>query len=169
MIFIISCSNAIAFTSVVTNELSLALDSYGSIEQANAYFDNRLRNAAWTSAEPQEKKSALVEATRCIERLNYADSKVSERQFPRGTDTEVPLDIEHATYEIALKLLEGFDPELEMANLAAVSQGYSGARTTYDRSFVLEHVAAGIPSTKAWFLLKPYLRSIRELEISRVN
>jgi hypothetical protein len=84
-------------------------------------------------------------------------------------DDVVPRDIEIACYEIAIQLLSGVDPDMEIENLAAHSQGFSTARTTYERAYVLEHIAAGVPSARAWILLKPYLRDPRRLNISRVD
>lgn len=160
-------------------------DIYGSLVEANRYFDNRLRSQYWTEACTDDKKRALVEATNIIDSLNYAGMKADSEQlhqFPRATtpanfpnpiasvvDVTVPKDIDMACYEIAIQLLSGVDPDLEIENLANHSQGFSTARTTYERAFVLDHIAAGVPSAKAWRLLKAYLRDPRNVVLSRVN
>lgn len=154
------------------SDTELVLDSYGSIQAANIYFDNRLRSQPWKEATMAERKMAMGEATELIDRLNFAGKKHDFnqlRQFPRGADLVVPKDIEKACYEIALKLLDGYDPEMEVANLASGGQGFSTVRTTYDRTFVLPHLRAGIPSSKAWELLKPYLSDPHLLRIRREN
>jgi hypothetical protein len=156
----------------IRGETIQALDCYGNMIKANIYFDNRLRSEDWQNADIDTKKKALVEATRLIDLLNYIDDKTSSSQlheFPRDGDTEVPDTIELACYEVALKLIQGVDPELEQDNLAATAHSYGGVRTTYDRSFVPEHLQAGIPSAKAWGFLKPFLRDTRRINFSRVN
>lgn len=89
-------------------------------------------------------------------------------EFPRGDDTVVPNDIFIATYEIAIALLDGVDPDAEFNDLGVVSEGYSSVRTTYDRTVVPEHTNAGIPSATAWRYLKPYLREGHGVKLSRV-
>lgn len=168
----ISVMNALMLHHNVLPETELVLDAYGTLERAGIYFDNRLRNQPWRIATVQERKSALAEATELIDRLAFAGLKTDDtqfHQFPRNGEISVPSNVEKATYEIALKLLDGFDPDLEIDNLASVSQGYSSVRSTYNRTFALEHIRAGIPSSKAWEYLKPYLADPNILHIRRVD
>lgn len=167
-----SVSNALIFVQEADQVVEVPLRAYGSVEGADTFFASKLRRQIWQSAELQDKKAALTEATEWIDRLSYKDCKTDPDQlfqFPRGGDTVVPTDVEKACYEIAEKLLDGMDPELEIKNLGNTSQGFGGARTTYDRAFVLEHLAAGIVSSKAWTLLKPFLNDSRALKLSRVE
>jgi len=93
-----------------------------------------------------------------------------ELEFPRGSDTEVPLAIRRACFEIAHSLLDGKDPELELENLGIVSQGYSSVRTTFSRTHVpVEHIVNGVPSSLAWRLLLPFLRDDDAIRVSRVS
>lgn len=165
-------SNALIYVQVPVEVVEVPLLAYGTVEDADRYFSTRLRRQIWQSAELQDKKAALTEATEWIDRLAYKDCKTDPDQlfeFPRGGETEVPTDVEKACYEIAEKLLDGMDPELEIKNLGNTSQGFGGARTTYDRAFVLEHLSAGIVSSKAWTLLKPFLNDSRSLKLCRVE
>lgn len=167
----------IDFQDEVNAETELLLDAYGTFSAARIYFDNKLRTEAWKRAEDWEQKAALREATRLIDCLNFSGVKVDPNQFkefPRklnedAEDTVVPKNVEIACYEIALKIIEGFDTDREVQNLAYTSQGFSSARSTYDRSFVLEYLRAGIPSSKAWELLKPYLRDPQEVTLCRAT
>lgn len=79
----------------------------------------------------------------------------------------VPGDIEVATYEIALAFLNGVNMDTEARNLSVTSQGYSGARTSYDRSFTQDHIRAGIPSAYAWSILRPYLADPQAVHLVR--
>lgn len=167
-----SAQSPIAFYQLAFVEVVPALNSYGTLVAANLYFDNRLRSVFWKRAVNSEKTAALMEATRMIDRFNFVGVKAGStqtKQFPRGDDTVVPLQIEQACYEIALKLLEGFDPEMELASLGDESHSLGGVRTTYNRTFIPEHINAGIPSSNAWGNLKPYLRDPNIFELCRVN
>ena len=145
---------------------------YGSIINGDTYFGNRLNSDAWEDSSNSNKTKALTMATHYIDRLNYSGDRAvatQELEFPRGDDTSVPTDIEYATYEIALSLLDGKDIQAVIENLAIVVQGLSSVRTTYIRSFVLEHLRAGIPSVVAWNYLKAYLRNPNSFNFSRVK
>ena len=146
--------------------------AYATEAEAILYFSGRLNADAWDDADSYERDKALINATRIIDRLNFKGTKTVDAQvlqFPRDNDTVVPDDIKSACSEIALALLDGVDPELEYDNLSMVSQGYANVRSTYDRSMPSEHVAAGIPSVNAWRYLKPYLRDVSAIDVSRVS
>jgi hypothetical protein len=145
---------------------------YISISAAVDYFALRLNTEAWDRADATNQEKALAMATDAINRLNFVGEMTDsnqENQFPRGGDTEVPQDIQEACAELAMRLLDGVDPELEFENLSMVSQGYSNVRSTYDRTTPAEHVVAGIVSITAWRKLKPYLRDSRTVELHRVS
>lgn len=162
------------------------LPIYGSLIGAINYFGTRLRTGPWDNATRDERLKALHEASRLIDRLNFAGKKADPRQlleFPRVSSAVIqadlnlvtvnittPADIKIACYEIALKLLDGYDPDFEADNLAATTQGFDGVRATYDRTAALEHTRAGIPSAVAWSYLRPYLvDSVRQVRLSRVS
>lgn len=145
---------------------------YGTLTGAETYFDNRLKSDKWANSIVGDQQKALIQATRAIEKLNYENSKNDadqSLQFPRGNDTTVPVEIEYACYEIAIKLLEGYEPEIEAETLGILSETYSGVRSTYDGIFVNDHIRAGISSIEAWLYLKPFLFDPREIKLSRVN
>lgn len=61
-------------------------NSYATVAEAQAYFDNRLDVAAWTDATADEKAQALVTATRILDEMPWTGTAVSETQslaFPR--------------------------------------------------------------------------------------
>lgn len=146
----------------------MAIDTtyYGTLEDAQDYFDNRLHEYAWSEATPSDRPKALWAAAQIIDTLSYKGHKhavweylqslptphlwLSKDQeaairaaeasqvheFPRGSDTETPQAILIACYELAYSLLDGKDPEMELQNLGIVSHGFSGARTMYDRNLI---------------------------------
>jgi hypothetical protein len=160
---------------------------YGSIISAETYFGNRLNSDYWTNAVTSDKRKALVSATLAIDRLNFVGKKVNDKQkleFPREPDVQVfdypwgiapepdkrtPEDIKQATYEIALKFLSGVDPDMEAENAGIGHEGYSGVRLNRETNWVAEWILAGIPSQKAWNLLKSYLVDVRYVKTGRVN
>ena len=106
--------------------------------------------------------------------MAQADRRVAEvsqaLEFPRDSDIVVPEDIETVCFEIALALLDGVDPDVELENLGVTSQGYGGIKTAYNRDQQpIEHLLHGIPSAMAWRILKPFLRDGRAVITARVN
>jgi len=166
---------------------------YGTTEEADDYFLNRLHEFAWTAASAADRRKALIAARRLIDQLNFKGDRhtvytlrqanpsatVDEIQaaevqqpneFPRGADTEVPEDIRRAGYEIAHSLLDNKDAELELETLAVTSMGYGGVRTSFERSQLpIEHIVNLIPNALAFRLLKPYLRDDDAVTLSRVS
>lgn len=151
----------------------ITVGHYGSLDEASSYFASRLYNRPWVGANPQKKRAALVEATQLIDNLDFWGAKNDDLQaleFPRNSITSsVPVAIRQATYEIALKLLEGFDVDKEVSALTVTGIGFAGKRSTFDRSSNQDHTRNGIPSFKAWQLLVPYLSDPRSLTMVRVN
>jgi hypothetical protein len=173
--------------------LSITSDYYGNLLEADEYFDLRLRERAWSAADPADRPRALWAASVIIDAMNYkgskstvytllegspnaSDEEIREAEaaqgleFPRGADTVVPEAIRRATYEIAHELLDGKDPELELETLGIVSQGYASVRTSYSRNQVpIEHIINGIPSSQAWRWLRPFLREDDALVLARIS
>jgi len=166
---------------------------YGTLCEANEYFENRLHEEAWFGSDAVERPKALLRATQCIDALNYkgnkhpvwelleedsdaTDEAIREAEteqvleFPRGADTTVPTAVQLACYECAHALLDGVDPDAELEQLSVVSQGVASVRTTYNRSQQpIEHLLHGIPSATAWRYIKPFLRDGDQIKLSRVS
>ncbi len=170
---------------------------YGTIAEANDYFDHRLHEEAWYGSSVTDREKALVKATQIIDNLNFKGLKHAtyivcydddgnplsvtdeairaaeasqELEFPRDTDIVVPEQIKVAQWEVAHSLLDGVDPDLELENLGVVSQGVASVRTTYNRNHTqIEHLMNGVPSASAWRYLRPFLRDADAIKVSRVN
>jgi hypothetical protein len=149
----VAATSVPATTESVTTEDDLTWYYYGTLSRATAYFSKRLNTRVWDSALYNDREASLIQATRAIDKLNFAGDlaeATQNLQFPRNDDTEVPIEIEYACYEIAIALLDGFDQD-------------------QDGGFVSEHIRAGIPSIEAWGYLFPFLRDSRAVRISRVS
>ena len=170
--------------------------AYGTVARANDYFGTRLHSELWDATSHPDKTKSLKMATMSIDHLNFAGEKheaflvrkgfdtvcLTEIQqiaiwdagktqcleFPRGSDIFIPRDIELACYDLAFTLLDGVDPEIEFQNQSTISEGFASVRDTKDRSFVQEHIHAGIPSLSAWSRLRRYLRDVGSIQLSRV-
>jgi co-chaperonin GroES (HSP10) len=164
----------------------ISVACYGSLQSAEIYFSQQLNIPAWDDSSPAEKQKALVMATQTIDRLNFAGDKANTGQvlqFPRKNsytdpvtttvtntyDDNVPEDIKIATYLIAYKFLDGYDPDIEGEMLEVEMSKYQSIQSYYQRDYIPEWKLAGIPSQKAWSYLKPYLRDPREIHLSRVS
>lgn len=99
-------------------------DVYGTEASAKAYLSGKLSTPAFDAADTNSRKKAQVSATRFIDRARWQGEKTDPAQvldFPRtglvdcdtGEELDpdtVPLEIEHATYELMEMLLA--DPTL---------------------------------------------------------
>jgi hypothetical protein len=144
---------------------------YGSVYDADIYFDEKLENDLWTTSE-KTKRTALLEATRLIERLPFKGTKTDSGQsleFPRGGDTAVPDEIVWASFEIAYQLLDGITADALLRSAKVTQNQYANVSTHYDPRYTPEHVSVGIPSAMAWTWLKPYIRDTRDLTFKRMS
>lgn len=144
----------------IEEESVFQASSYVSLNEADDYFESRINSEAWEDSADSDKLKALKSATKMIDHLAFEGSKTisdQELEFPRDDSITIPNDIKIACMEIAVGLLEGLDPDQEIANIYANSRSFAATRTGYDRSFVPEHLRAGIVSPTAWMYLKPYL------------
>lgn len=148
------------------------LPIYGTLQGADNYHASMLEGQRWGCTDQTRRFQALVSATKRIDRLNFIGVKADDSQslqFPRGTDTLVPGDIEQACYDLALALLKGVEPDTEHVNSLTTVQAYGGLRSEFDRSSVLEYIANGIPCLTAWQKLFPYLQARSEIELRRIS
>ena len=96
-------------------------NSYASLSDSNDYFDTSPDSSTWTNKSDDEKKRALISATRWIETLVFYGDRCDEGQalkFPRTnyqvdgvelTCTLIPNNIKYAQYELARALANDTD------------------------------------------------------------
>lgn len=146
-----------------------------SVGYANSYFANRLHSSAWFDSTEDDQAIGLLQSTRAINQLNYKGRKTildQENEFPRiglsCSSSTVPDEIMQACCENAIRLLDGFDMELERQGLNVTHRGYAQVKTTYDPNFVPPYIGAGIASALAWHLLLPFLNERSLIAIRRI-
>lgn len=123
----------------------VGVDSYISLEDAQAYFANRLRSDAWDEASELEKEKALKTATKRINCLRFIGRPVDPNQelaFPRLIQNsfgvlvrvDIPKAVKEATCEEAISLLEQGDHDIKRRKLqdaGVVSVTAGDASETY--------------------------------------
>ncbi len=100
--------------------LTKGVNSYATVAEADAYFEDRIDVSAWSTADATSKAQSLVTATKLLEDVLWTGTAISESQnlaFPRAgeyfdprigtlvTLSGVPKRITEATYELAHHLL----------------------------------------------------------------
>lgn len=143
---------------------------YVTLANAKTYITaNKLETTSWDASSDAQKTKALTIATSIIDRLNYAGVANSDAAaFPRDDEDEVPQDIIDACCEIAYSLIDDVDIEMERQRQFLASDGAASIKTQY-KNLSQEHILAGVPSSIAWDLLKPYLRDISNITMFRIN
>lgn len=115
-------------------------NSYLSVAEADAYFENSLNAVAWT-VDDEKKGQALVSATRLIDaKYKFKGVKTDQLQalaFPRYgvynldgwsyDDNEIPRRLKNAIAELALSLLTTTDPTFADPATAGIKKVSAGA------------------------------------------
>lgn len=155
-----------------------AKTAYLSITDAQTYFNGKLNTDAWDDATTADQTKSLIQASTQIDSLNYkgdylvrsdpinGTGTTQEHEFPRDYQpTGVPLEVLYACCEIALWLLDGGDPEQEVASGFSASQSYAEVRESYNGTNMAAR--CGMP-TAAFNFLMPHLRDPRSLCLTHV-
>lgn len=147
------------------------LTAYITVEEADAYFADRLNTEPWEEATDTDKLKALKTATQAIDRLNFKGSKTDSSQvleFPRNGASILPNAIIYAVCEEAFTLIDGKDPELEAESLGSINNKFATVGSTYDSDVRKDHIRAGIMSHVAWLHLIPFLSDPQSIVLRRV-
>ena len=137
-------------------------------------FAERLFTSAWDNADPADQLKALQMATLVIDTLNFIGSKAGGedqvREFPRDDDTEIPLEVQQATCECALALLQGRSLEKLAENSGILAESTGDASVSYDERG-LEKILddnLGLPSPMAARLIREWVVDADVITIDRV-
>lgn len=163
-------SDDLEIEELLTMEVTGFTPMFGSPEGADRYFSEMLDGQLWEVTNADLRRKALITATRGINNLRFAGSKSLDSQpleWPRNGEATIPENVQQATYEEALALLKGVDPETEAGNIFVTSRVFGKVGTDYDYTTAPEHVLAGIASRKAWLLLKPSLSPAKGIKLRR--
>jgi len=151
-----------------TIPLTLAVNTYVTLAEAEAYLDTRLHAESWRAATADDKTRALISAQRALSRIPYRWHKTTLAQvldFPRisretddsfyyATDpTVVPRLVKDAQCEEALALLVN-DVRALAQSQGVTSQSAGDASESY-----APRSQAGLLSAEAHRMLAPWIES----------
>ncbi len=148
---------------------------YATESEADVHFGERTDTSAWDSAASPDKVKALKEATRIIDDLNYVGEKndpVNQvREFPRNDDTVVPEEVQRATAEVAIALLQGDNLNAINNTVGKTAESVGDASVSYDKGARQRLLAVnfGLPSAEAARLLREWIIDPREVDLERVG
>ena len=90
--------------------ITVGIDGYNTVAEADSYFENRLFSDDWTNLpdsvmkEQYLRTATLLQDTLCT----WDGSKTDEDQnleFPRNGETEIPANIKKANLEIVIEII----------------------------------------------------------------
>ena len=137
--------------------------SYATLAEADTYLECVLNKDAWELTTDARRTTALAQATNNIRALNVPDfSDVT--LYPT-----VPQNIIDATTEIALKLLEGYDPEFELEQSRVKSQTFDRIKQVNKEGEISLHIIAGVASSTAFRILLQYLPNPTTVRLDRLD
>ena len=107
--------------TIIATLKSETANSYVTLSEANDYFDTSPDSSTWTNKTDDQKKRALISATRWIDTLVFYGDRCDDSQalkFPRnnyqvdGVElacSKIPNNIKYAQYELARALANDTD------------------------------------------------------------
>lgn len=133
---------------------------YVTLDEADVYLESVMITDAWDLSTDALRTKSIKASQKIIEALNTTGTLV---------DGEPVQDIKDATVEIALKLLDGYDPELEMHNATIKEMEFDRLRQTNKSGETPLHIIAGVPSIIAFNILRRYMPDITTVRLSRID
>lgn len=153
-------------------------NSYISLADADDYFKTRLNSDTWTNATDEDKKKALITATKHIDYYNFIGRKENADQpleFPRTyfhditpfyqydqeiTDGEKPDELLDATCEEAIALLAQNTAIDEKQQQGIESESIGDTSRSYNSDVVKsKQRGRGLVSSEAKALLRGHIES----------
>jgi len=153
-----------------TITLTVATNTYISLEDANTYFTTKLNSNIWDSSNDTDKSKALIQATNNIDMLLFQGVKripTQALQFPRYfsyyklntdmfiTELDIPVEVEKACCEEAIALLTNIvspNQRYELQRQGVKSVSFGDASESYTAG-----LNNTLISTTAKQLLSPYI------------
>lgn len=137
---------------------------YTTLEEADTYFQAVLRKDAWLDSNDEDRTTALLQAEGIVK--NLAVPLFEELETYNYT---VPIDVKGAVAEIALRLLEGVDPEEELDAVQASRLTFDKVSRSNKAMEIPLHILAGVPSYKAFTVLQQYIPNPTTVRLFRTG
>lgn len=132
-----------------------------TLDEADLYVATVMDPAPWDLSTDDLRTRALTSAQRIIEALNTNNITDEYGEYVQ--------EIKDAQVEIALKLLDGVDPEIEAYNSSVKSFGFDQLKQTNKSGETPLHIIAGVPSITAFNILRRYMPDITTVRLNRTD
>lgn len=120
--------------------VSVGINSYVALIEADTYFETRSNSSTWTNATVAQKNAALVTATQLLDNMHWTGTAITEKQelaFPRVAEyfdpkvgsivyldgTTIPNRIRNAQFELAFHIISNEDLLVETGGVKSLSVG----------------------------------------------
>lgn len=133
---------------------------YLTLDEADIYLESVMDTSAWDMSTDALRTRAIKASQKIIEALNTTGTLV---------DGEPVDDIKDATVEIALKLLDGVDPQEELHSFTIKEMQFDRLKQTNKSGETPLHIIAGVPSVTAFNILRRYMPDITTVRLSRID
>ena len=133
---------------------------YLTLDEADIYLESVMNTEPWDLSTDMLRTKAIKAAQKIIESLSLTGTIV---------DGEPVAAIKDATVEIALRLLDGIDPETESYNHTIKELEFDRLKQTNKSGATPLHVIAGVPSITAFNILRRFMPDITTVRLSRTD
>jgi len=133
---------------------------YVTLDEADIYLESVMNTEPWDLSTDTLRTKAIKASQKIIESLNTVGTLV---------DNEPVELVKDATVEIALKLLDGVDPETELYNYTIKEMEFDRLKQTNKSGETPLHVIAGVPSVTAFNILRRFMPDITTVRMSRTD
>ena len=134
---------------------------YVTLEEADIYLESVMNTEPWDLSTDLIRTKSIKASQKIIEALNTVGT-LDEFGEPVAL-------IKDATIEIALKLLDGVDPETELYNYTIKEMEFDRLKQTNKSGETPLHVIAGVPSVIAFNILRRFMPDITTVRLSRTD
>ena len=132
-----------------------------TLDEADTYLESVMITEPWDLSTDPLRTKAIKASQKIIEALNTVGI-LDENNEPVAL-------IKDATIEIALKLLDGVDPETELYNYTIKEMEFDRLKQTNKSGETPLHVIAGVPSVIAFNILRRFMPDLTTVRLSRTD
>ena len=134
---------------------------YVTLEEADIYLESVMNTEPWDLSTDLIRTKSIKASQKIIEALNTVGT-LDEFGEPVAL-------IKDATIEIALKLLDGVDPETELYNYTIKEMEFDRLKQTNKSGETPLHVIAGVPSVTAFNILRRFMPDLTTVRLNRTD
>jgi len=133
--------------TIITDESGINSNSYGTLEEAESYFETRYHNSYWNDKSDEEKKSLLVNGARVNDSLFdwYNDKNEDDQSmaFPRDDDS-IPNAVKYAQYEMAYYIAQVDATTPVGSEYSSVSAGQGAVNVVFNINYRPEIIPSNV-------------------------